>query len=581
VKTDSPPGFPLGALLSFFGPFVAAASQAVTVPAWRSDASLRAVWGSGSFLQGAPSALLERLCAVLPLGPASTRGTWLVAVAAGLAGYFVYQLARDLADRHGGRSSLDAWLGLGAAWSSVLGLAWLTESVVMGGAAPAAAGALGLLVLSRRVPALSTRISQIAVGAAFGSLLAESAWSAAAVLAVVFVEPPRGVAKRTIAVVAASALGAWCLWLWPVLTRTGGPSSWTIDWGTAFPWQLGGLAGEVGIVFGLAALFGCAWGVTRPGSGVAGVVLVLVFDWCAPVAAQSELLTHDAGGSRAALHLVALGLWAALGSLGLRMLSEGAVALQLYGAPAVRPLSAVLGLTAALAGAEDARALTSELPLGGTQMFTDLTLETLPARALVLTHSTELSSRLLAAQAGHARPDVLIVPLEWLGEVRWMRSLVQAEPALRQLIRDLNVMGAPSEHALNLLADARPVFVEADDKWDRRLLEHVVPLPFLAGFSPHALGRSDRLAAFEARLSDLGQLRGTLGSGAATDRATSEVARLALTRLEAVLVKAGDKKIAALVGERLSAFDDVAKDVEQAGDPTLLARADVSTDAPK
>jgi hypothetical protein len=71
------------------------------------------------------------------------------------------------------------------------------------------------------------------------------------------------------------------------------------------------------------------------------------------------------------------------------------------------------------------------------------------------------------------------------------------EPALAPLIRDMAVSGQPSEHALSSLADVRPLYVELDPSWDKRLIDHLIPKPFWLRFAPHAYGRSDRTAALE------------------------------------------------------------------------------------
>jgi hypothetical protein len=71
------------------------------------------------------------------------------------------------------------------------------------------------------------------------------------------------------------------------------------------------------------------------------------------------------------------------------------------------------------------------------------------------------------------------------------------EPALAPLIREMSLAGRPNEYSLSTLSDARPLYVELDPSWDRRLVDHVVPKQLWLGFAPHALGRSDRTAARE------------------------------------------------------------------------------------
>src|SRR5262249_29849940 len=95
------------------------------------------------------------------------------------------------------------------------------------------------------------------------------------------------------------------------------------------------------------------------------------------------------------------------------------------------------------------------------------------------------------------RPDVLVVPATLLERGALRRRLLDAEPALAPLLRDLALGGKPSEFALTSLADARALFVELDASWDERLSEHVVPEAFWLRFYANPMGRSDRTTALE------------------------------------------------------------------------------------
>lgn len=559
------PGSPLSAIFAFLGPFVFALSQSITPALFRSDTPLRASLTAEPLLQGGPAAELARLFQALPLGASSGRGTTLSALAAGLSGLFLYRIARALSARQGGTSRIDPWLALGASWATTLSPAWLTESTVLGGAAVGAALSLGLIsalldppeltidslfdkARSQEAPRDETSWLSVALfSALLGTSFAESAWAGAAVLLVLFFEAPRGLrTQHKLTAFGLTTLFA-ALWLSPLWGRSAPVRTWSLTLGEPFPWSLGRIVEQIGVLFGLAALAGFVLGLGRARSGLFAVLLVLLFDLCAPLTVHSQILSLETATSRHALHLVALGLWATAAVLGLRQAAEGSQALRLFGASTLRPLVVVLIFTTVFAGAEDARSYQAQVPTEFAQRYTDELLGGLPPRALLLTSSTQLTGRLLTAQAEGERPDVLLVPLEKLGEIVWMRRLLEREPLLDPLIRDLNSAGAPSEHALNVLADARPVFVEADARWDRRLLEHLLPSPFLPRFSPHALGRSDRLAAWNAELPRIEALTRDIQGELSLDHATLTLLSTEIAKLEAAIRRAGDGKIADLV----------------------------------
>jgi hypothetical protein len=90
------------------------------------------------------------------------------------------------------------------------------------------------------------------------------------------------------------------------------------------------------------------------------------------------------------------------------------------------------------------------------------------------------------------------VPLALLGRGSVAADLVREEPAVAPLVRDVIMTGRASEFALAALSDARPLYVELDPEWDKRLLDHLRPTPLWLGFTPHTLGRSDRTSALSS-----------------------------------------------------------------------------------
>jgi hypothetical protein len=92
-------------------------------------------------------------------------------------------------------------------------------------------------------------------------------------------------------------------------------------------------------------------------------------------------------------------------------------------------------------------------------------------------------------------------------------------PLLRQLI----VNGSPDEYSLSQLADARPLFLELDPAWDRRLLDHVRPSGLWFAFAPHGLSASDRQNGSSESLAVLSGLLGEPELEGALDPITAEV----------------------------------------------------------
>lgn len=547
-------------VLAFLGPLILALTQGITEPQWRSDAAVRAIFSGEAVIQGAPALELSRVFHWIPLGTAVARSGLLGALSLACASWAVFQLSLTLMHRTEGHSRLDAWLALAASTVTACSALWFTESLVLGGAVPGAAGALLLIHwLSRKGALPSTWAGALGGGALLGTLAAESWFAASGVVLLALAQQlsqaraGRWRDKMYLGVSLLGALLTFGLWLLPVLQK---PLLWShVTWteGSFFPWGLTDWLSQVGVLFGLSAL-GVWFYHVRSGSGLLfGVGLLLVWDWFAPGTAETELFSLEANSSRLSLHLVALGLWNALAVFGFRTFAETASVWKLYGARALGALITAFALAASLASAEESIRHRGRLTLSSALHYTDESLGALPPRSLVILSTPALISRWRSAQLSAERPDVLLVPLDRLSDLSWMHRLLQEEPRLDQFIRDLNVLGAPSEHALNLLADTRPVFVEPHPEWDRRLLEHLVPLPLIPRFSPHALGRSDREQGWATGLPSLLALQQELREAAVLDRATASVLDGQLEKLATCVQRAGDKKTAELIaGSRVS-----------------------------
>jgi hypothetical protein len=142
------------------------------------------------------------------------------------------------------------------------------------------------------------------------------------------------------------------------------------------------------------------------------------------------------------------------------------------------------------------RALLERPSPAAVEAWTEAALGGLPPRSLLLVQTPALAQRLLASRVlAGTRPDVVIVPEPFITTGSIGRELSRNEPSLAPLLRQLYVNGSGDEYSLSRLADERPVLVELDRAWDRRVLEHLRPAGLWFDFSAPALGPSERRVA--------------------------------------------------------------------------------------
>lgn len=572
--------------LAFFLPLAGSLSQTRGDALWRSDAAVLAALRDAPTFQGALSPVLGQLALHLPLGNFGFRLAIPAAVFCGLAGLSVFRLCHTFFRRQGGHSRLDPWLALGASISASFSLPWISEGSVAGGATVGAGLALFLLqaLIAGGLP--RTIVSSAAVGAALGALLSESAGAALLVVVVaLFVWPEAnalvpGPKKKNLrhltrfGVLLLSALVMTAVLILPALTSQSIASLHSVSRATGdTPWPLWSplsYVGSIGFLWSAGALFALLFSLDdkRP---LYALALVVLGDWLLPgngsFGATSSAYVD---ASRVAIHLLALGLIAPLGALGLRTFGESAQALRLF---AARPLAAmvlVLAIAGCLASAEDSLRSLSQAGTSGAQAFTDEALNALPDNALVLVKTDTWGRRLLSTQALGARPDVLVVPLSEVTRPETLRLWLEKEPELETLLRDLSVSNSPSERALARLIDRRPVFLEPDAEWDRRLLEHVLPAVPLAKFSSHAVGRSDRLSALSQIPAPRSRIVAAYQDGLTEEHATKSILLDAFLGNRAVLEAVKD-------GTSSRALDELRPDYEPPkkteAEPTLAPLA--------
>ena len=544
----------VGAAISAAAPFAVALAHAGSTSSWRDDAVvLRGLGWVGSGRTGCVSALVAQLSFFLPIGSVHFRLSLMAAVVLGAAGFAVHAMARDLLARQTKATPLTDALATIAALTATLSATGQREGAVAGGSGIALLLAVTLL---RAKPAEPLRQEPRAVylGMLAGALFAENYLTAAAVVAGIavglLVEGYRP-APRTAWLALGGALAPAALFFSPSWVRPFARAPF-LDIGRAMDAvhaasptmrPLGSVlerfSAEGPILVASAAL-GLGLGLVnrRLRSAVARLAVVTLL-YAALVFAEGKLVFAL---EMSPLHLVATAALAASAAIAVQAIATALLAWQLPMAKGAVILLVMTDLTLAVATAEEASFANDRSSFRGAEAFTDEALEQLPPTAALLVRSRPVAYRLWAAQLAYGlRPDVLVIPVPGTGDARLALRLLRAEPALQKALRDISLEGRPGEEALTILADARPVLVELDPGWDRRVLSHMIPDRLWLRFAPEPRGPSDRKAAF----SDL-QARAArvLLASSVADKPDADTAAMIRARLVDGAV------VAALLGDR-------------------------------
>jgi hypothetical protein len=149
------------------------------------------------------------------------------------------------------------------------------------------------------------------------------------------------------------------------------------------------------------------------------------------------------------------------------------------------------------------------------------------------------------------RPDITLVPSPLLGHGSIASALLNVEPQIAGLIRDYAITGSASELSLSQLADARPLKVELDYDWDRRLLSYLTPDGLWSDVAPHALGRSDRKSRYTNVRQTFGRIARQASSKHGTDQRTLDRATRDLYHHALVSAALGDERLSERILKRL------------------------------
>ncbi len=532
VNRQRGPWFLSCAWASFLVPLAFALGRVDGNERWEQDIgvvrALELVQAGG---EGVLSASLGSSLSLLPIGTTLVRLSLLSAAAVAGAGLVTYWVAYRLLAGVAGRSLL----ALCGSLVAVLATSWQSSALCVGGPALAAALALGFTASLPRRPTEHATRTWIAYGASLGLLLLESrvvGICAVAVLAGHLVCRFELPAVRDLLAAATALLLVWVLGMLPSLLDTGAKGlifglDISLPASDASPLTV---ATELGAYLLVLSVLGIVVAMRSLPQRELAVPLVM---WVA----------IDLTAGTSATHLVATAALGALSSLGL----VGALALvQRAKLPMTKPLMQVVGLVhlcALLLVVEGAQQRAEQRALSGTRQWSEQAFERLPARSLLLVSSPEAALRLWSARVTSGiRPDVVLVPSSMLSQGTWARRMLALEPKLAPLIRDVATDGTPGEFALSELADARPLRVEVDENWDKRLLRHLTGDGLWFRFAPHAAGRTDRHEAQAGVRRAMRSVFAAAQTSHGRDAKTLERLQRDMFRQAAVSAALGDRK---------------------------------------
>jgi hypothetical protein len=529
--------------LAFTVPLLLAAAQLHGAPRWDEDvAVVRALGQVQVGAEGVASSALSGLTALLPLGNRLMRAALVSTLASGLCAWLLYGLAlRSLAPRSPAAAS-DVGLALGAALLPALAPLFQVEATRVGGAS------LGVLLVLLVLRALrEVRLNAVLLGVLLGLALTErrdAALCAGALIALACVLRPERISVRQGLLLLSAALAIAAVTLLPSLWIRDGRGfslglSLGLPLGADGQLEQGPLA-QVGPLFSLLALFGALSALwQREQRAVAMPWLVLLALGLLTSGAVARLC-----GVAALAHLSVLGMRTVLTLLRRSQLPLQGVAVQLV---------FLVAFCALLLVAEDGRRTLLARSVSGARSWTNEAFERLPTDALLLSDSSSIAWRLWAARVLEGtRPDVTLVPSPLLGHGTLARELLNEEPRLGGLIRDYAIAGTASELSLSELADARPLKVELDMDWSRRLLAHLSPDGLWSDVAPHALGRSDRAQGYEGVQSAFRVVLRHAKTERGTDFATFERVYQDLYHHALISATLGDKALASRMLRKLS-----------------------------
>jgi hypothetical protein len=554
--------------LAFAVPLVVTMLRTSPTGQWRDDLPVvRALGLVPSGTEGFVSTALTQLLALLPIGGRLLRAGWVSALGLALASAIAYRLIQRALTVSLPTPRLSPPLALAATLTAVLATSWQLEGTLTGGITLGVALALSAIWVAIGV---QTRWSTLLLGALVATTAIES-HSAALALGVALLArallsrrwPRPHVALQFAAgALPPLAFAALFLTLRPLsphleLNLAGGigtSSLVSVDAAAERTSALAAWLSDAGLLPCCLGLFGLVLGVFRKSVRALGApfAALVVVDLGFP-AAKVGILASDTLAPVRLLSLIAIA--------GASALAVQAIATYLRRAriPFAEPASALLVVfhfTLAFVAGEDSAYAADRRDQVAADSWTDEALDVLPPSALVLVRSEALAYRLWAAQiARGARTDLVIIPEPLLERGNVASLLLRQEPALAPLVREMALSGAPTEFSLSSLSDARPLFVEMDSRWSKRLRDHLAPRAFFPQFSAHPLGRSDRTQSLKQGAAGWQRALSIATQPGQRDPATLAVMQSELRDRATLLVDANDREAADLAVQSLITID--------------------------
>jgi hypothetical protein len=304
-------------------------------------------------------------------------------------------------------------------------------------------------------------------------------------------------------------------------------------------WSGGQTWADSGGLLLCTALLGALWAVAKPALrawALGGLAVLLV---------TNALVAQPLGPREAAvlpIRVIALGIVVLFATLAAQTLALVLLRTRLpYVGSSVIAIPALYALLVAVHADEaDIRAESSLH--NANDAFTQEGVWMLPQGSLLLVHSQEIALRLWAERLTHGmRPDVLVVTPQQLQYRAELNRLLELEPALAPLVRDLVLRGRASEYVLSQLADKRPLFVELDTNWDARIREHLAASGLWLEFHSQNLGRSDRYAKMITTRASVDRVIEVSKASVPPDRTTLRLVALRLKEQALVFAGLGDR----------------------------------------
>lgn len=559
-------------LLAVSLPVGLALTRAAGTAQWRDDLpALRDLGLLAVGASGAASTLLTQMLSLLPLGPRTFRAALGSVIMLGVAAILLFSLVRRVLRRQGTTRSLASLLATLATLMATLSPSWQREATVGGGAMVAIALALATLTVGLRdvsgklhTPGFSTAV---AFGALLGTTAAESPPAAAAALLGVmtgfFAERTRRSSGTTkahpwtpsstflgVSFVSAALLAA--LLLVPVVVRPLAPRAFA-DVGRALSTSdltgfdvagprltsLSAWVREVGFVSLVIAIVGAATSLAIPRSRklIAPFIVFVLLDTLMPARAFGALYIDVLTPLRA----LAVGAIAASSAIGVAMVMRKLFDLRLPMAKSGAVLIVAFHVTLVALSSEEAGYVADRSKQTAAEEWTDSAIGNLEPSSAVLVRSPAIAFRLWAARVLRGeRPDMLIVPERLLHRGRVAFSLLVEEPEVEPLLRDYAIAGEPTEYALSRLADVRPLHVEFDRRWSKRLVSHMTVDGCWLEYAPQPLGQSDRKLSTASSLQPIKRVMDAIAAPLVPDAATAGIVSGTLRDQSTVLALLGE-----------------------------------------